>query len=74
MEKFFLVINMHKKISKLQKSLIASAVVTLILVAASVIYSLGFLSNNLWRTLNSEPANDSGGTEFNIDGFKSLNL
>ncbi|OGY57866.1 MAG: hypothetical protein A3E61_00995 [Candidatus Colwellbacteria bacterium RIFCSPHIGHO2_12_FULL_43_12] len=65
---------MPKKISKLQRNLIISAVVTLVLVAVSVIYSLGFLSNNLWRTLKLEPANNGGVIEFDIKGFKALNL
>ena len=74
MENYLLAINMPKKISKLQKSLIISAVITLILVIVSIIYSLGFLSNNLWRTLGSEPIDTTGIIEFDISGFKALNL
>jgi len=63
-----------RKIGKLQRSLIVAALVTIILISAGVIYSLGFLSNNLLRALRPQAANEGKIVEFNLDGFKSLGL
>ncbi|MBT9151641.1 MAG: hypothetical protein DDT40_01837 [candidate division WS2 bacterium] len=65
---------MTKKIGKLQRNLIIAALVTIILISAGVIYSLGFLSNNLLRALRPQVANEAGIVEFNLGGFESLGL
>jgi len=63
-----------RKIGKLQRNLIIAALVTIILVSAGVIYSLGFLSNNLLRALRPEAPNEGKIVEFNLGGFESLGL
>jgi len=65
---------MIKKPSKLQRILIIATVVTIVIVVTSVIYSLGFLSNNLLRALRPEGSGGTGVTEFNIGGFEALGL
>ncbi|MDP3697170.1 MAG: hypothetical protein Q8R55_04015 [Candidatus Taylorbacteria bacterium] len=65
---------MSKKSNYLQKTLIAAAVVTFVFTIATVIYSLGFLSNNLLHALRSQTAGSGGLIEFDIKGFEALGL
>lgn len=65
---------MNKRTSKLQKSFIIAAVITVILLSAAVIYSLGFLSNNLLRALRPQLTNGKEVVEFNLNGFEALGL
>jgi len=66
--------NMNKRTSKLQKGFIVVAIITVVLLGTAVIYSLGFLSNNLLRALRLETQNGEEVLEFNLNGFKSLGL
>lgn len=50
------------------------AVVTVALVSTAVIYSFGFLSNNLLRALKSQTPTTEDLVEFNIQGFEALGL
>lgn len=50
------------------------AVVTVAFVGMAVIYSLGFLSNNLLRALKSPTPATEDLVEFNIQGFEALGL
>lgn len=65
---------MSKKSNNFQKALITAAVVTFIFTIATVIYSLGFLSNNLLRALRSQTAGSGDLIEFDIKGFEALGL
>ena len=65
---------MKKKINKLQKVSIIAAIATFIIVGVIVIYSLGFLSNNLLRALMSQTSEGEGIVEFNLSGFEALGL
>jgi len=65
---------MNKKSRKLQRILMVVAVVTVALVGTAVIYSLGFLSNNLLRALKLSTPTTEDLVEFNIQGFEALGL
>jgi hypothetical protein len=63
-----------KKFSQLEIILLVSAIMTLVVVASSVAYSLEFISTNLWRAIASAPIPTQGPTLFDVEGFKQLDL
>ena len=71
--KYYSAIKMHKY-TTLQKKIIISAMTAIIILASVVIYSLFFLSDNLFRALVSGGGSDAGTVQFNLEGFKSLGL
>ncbi|MBI1839042.1 MAG: hypothetical protein HYR95_01965 [Candidatus Colwellbacteria bacterium] len=65
---------MKKKLNRLERTLLITGSLTLVLTAVGVIYSLGFLSNNLLRALRPETDSSENSIEFDIKGFESLGL
>lgn len=64
---------MHKY-TTLQKRLIPSAITAVIILSFVVIYSLFFLSDNLFRALVSGSGSNTESVQFNLEGFNSLGL
>ncbi len=63
-----------KKFSQLEIILLVSAVVTLIVTASIVAYSLGFLSTKLWNAISSDPVSKEKIILFDVKGFEQLGL
>jgi len=64
---------MHKY-TTLQKKLILLAITAIIILSLVVIYSLFFLSDNLFRALVPGNGSDTGSVQFNLEGFNNLGL
>ena len=62
------------KYTKLQRRLIPSAMVAVVVLGFVVIYSLIFLSDNLFRALVPGDGSDAGSVQFNLEGFNNLGL
>lgn len=73
MAKYSSATKMHKY-TKLQKRLIPSAIAAVIILGFVVIYSLIFLSDNLFRALVPGDGSDAGSVQFNLEGFNNLGL
>jgi len=63
-----------RKHSTSQTKLVFSAITAVIVLGFVVIYSLFFLSDNLFRALVPGNGSNTGTVQFNLEGFKSLGL
>lgn len=73
MVKYFSATKMSKY-TKFQKRLIPSAIVAIVVLGFVVIYSLIFLSDNLFRALVPGNVSDTESVQFNLEGFNNLGL
>ena len=65
---------MNRGFNIFERTLLISAVVILIISVVLVIYSFGFLSNNLIRALRPEKDIAKEIVEFNLNGYEQLGL